>query len=292
MSAVRVKEFYHQESGTFSYVIYDLNSQDAVIIDPVYDFQQASSQITSESVETVLTFISDHQLKLHYTLETHAHADHISAAHFIKQQLATPIVIGHGITQVQANFKTVFNLKDDFLTDGSDFDLLVKEGDIINAGSLKIKVLATPGHTNDSVTYLIADCAFIGDTLFHPDTGTARCDFPGGNAKALYQSIQKILSLPSNTRLFLCHDYPSNNRKPTACTSIQAQQTENKHLANISSVDEFVKIRTDRDRSLDLPQLIIPSIQINIRAGKLPQAESNQVSYLKYPINLLTNKKD
>ena len=297
-----VKYFYHKTSGTLSYVVYDPKSLDTVVIDPVLDFKPNDATTSLEPTLPIINFINDNQLKTHFILETHAHADHLSSAYYLKEKLNDStmndttnfaskvlIAIGKGITNVQNNFKSIYNLDESFKTDGRQFDRLLEDGENLNAGSLQIQVMATPGHTNDSLTYIIGDAAFIGDTLFHPDTGSARCDFPGGNADELYSSIHKILSLPENTRLFLCHDYPKN-RDVVAETSIASHKQYNLHIKNNNSKENYIKMREERDATLGLPQLMIPSIQVNINAGKLPEKENNGVSYLKYPLNLLNKK--
>ncbi len=280
-----IQHFYHSSSGTFTYVVFDNTTKDAVVIDPVLDYQLESSTTCDSSVLPVINFIKENALTLHYVFETHAHADHVTGAQALKALFNVPVVIGKGITQVQKKFKEIYHLETAFNVEGQQFDLLVEDGQSVQAGTLTIKVLATPGHTNDSVTYLIGDAAFVGDTLFHPDIGTARCDFPGGCAADLYDSIQKILSLPKQTTLYLCHDYPPATRKPVAQTSIEYHQHENKHIKTSISKETYVALRRERDLTLDLPKLIIPSIQINIRAGKFPAPEENGVSYLKYPLN-------
>ncbi len=289
-SSLSIKHFYHAASGTLTYLVSDDNTKDSVIIDPVLDFKVHSSSTSTDSIFPIIKHIENNQLNLHYILETHAHADHLTAAQYLKKQFNCPVAIGKGITQVQKSFKPIFNLDDDFSITGEQFDLLLEDQQELNAGSITIKVMATPGHTNDSITYLIGDAAFIGDTLFHPDIGTARCDFPGGNAEELYDSIQKILSLPKETRLFLCHDYPKESRDLIAETSIDLHKKNNLHIKNNIDKATYVKMRQERDASLDLPNLIIPSIQVNIRAGELPNNEDNGVSYLKYPLNLLSKK--
>jgi glyoxylase-like metal-dependent hydrolase (beta-lactamase superfamily II) len=284
-----VKYFYHKSSGTLTYIVFDTESKDAVVIDPVLDFETSDSSTSTEPVQPVIEYIEKQQLNLHFILETHAHADHLTAAQVLKNHFNCPVIIGKGITQVQKNFKAIFNLDDDFSTQGEQFDRLVEDGQELNAGTITITVMATPGHTNDSVTYLIGDAAFIGDTLFHPDIGTARCDFPGGSANDLYNSIQKILALPEKTRLFLCHDYPKE-REAVAETSIEFHKAENLHIKNNTDKKTYINMREQRDSTLGLPSLIIPSIQVNIRAGHFPKAENNGVSYLKYPLDTLKKK--
>ncbi len=283
-----VKYFYHVKSGTFTYVVYDPDTKDAVIIDPVLAFDINSGKTSFEAVKPVIDYITEQRLQLHYVLETHAHADHISAAQCIKDKFGhVKVVIGSGIKKVQATFKSIFNFDEDFSTHGEQFDLLVDEANKFRAGSLTIDVMNTPGHTSDSVTYLIGDAAFVGDTLFYPDLGTARCDFPGGDAGELYDSIQKILALPVHTRLFLCHDYPPENREALPETSAKLHLSDNIHIAAGVDKDEYVKRRVKRDETLDLPEQLIPSIQVNIQAGRFPKPESNGISYLVWPINKL-----
>ncbi len=285
MSNVKIDSFYHCPSGTYTHVVQWHDSSDAVVIDPVLDYDAPSANTGTDALDAVTAHIEKQQLRLHYILETHAHADHLSAAAVLQQRHGGRIAIGAGITQVQETFKNLFNLKKDFNTNGVQFDLLLQDQQRIMAGSMPIDVMATPGHTSDSVTYLIDDAAFVGDTLFHPDVGTARCDFPGGEAARLYRSIQKILALPAHTRLFMCHDYPEH-REATPQTSIAAQKQHNIHVRSGVSEDEFVRMREKRDRTLGMPDLIIPSIQINIAAGEFPAPEDNGVSYLKLPLNL------
>lgn len=286
-SSVKVEAFLDKTSNTFSYVVFDSSNQ-AIVIDPVLEFDYASGTTDTQGADAIIAFITDNQLTLNWILETHAHADHLSAAPHIKRQLGAPIAIGEHITDVQAIFKRVYNLDKTFLPDGTDFDRLLKGGDTIQAGTMTVRVLHTPGHTPADLTYLINDtCAFVGDTLFYPDLGTARCDFPGGSAHRLYQSIQTLFQLPDTTQVFICHDYPPETRDYQYQTTIGAQKQQNVHVGQQASESDFVQLREARDATLDMPKLIIPSIQVNIRAGHLPEPEDNDTVYLKIPLNRL-----
>jgi glyoxylase-like metal-dependent hydrolase (beta-lactamase superfamily II) len=235
----------------------------------------------------VVDYVNEHKLKVEWILETHAHADHVSAATYLKKQLGGKIAIGDRITQVQKVFKGIFNLETEFKEDGSQFDRLLVSDEEFKVGELVGKVLFVPGHTPACVAYQFGDAVFVGDTMFMPDVGTARCDFPGGDARTLYASTHKILSLPAETRLFMCHDYPPNNRPVSFETTVAEQSAKNIHVHNGITVDQFVEMRTKRDANLEMPVLILPAVQINIRAGKLPPKEANGVSYLKIPLNAL-----
>jgi len=287
MSDLRIKHFYHQPTGTLSYVVSDHRSRKAAIIDPVLGFSMVSGRTDPGPARQLLDYLAEHGLELEWVLETHAHADHLSAAQLIKREAGGKVGIGEGICKVQAHFQGVFNLKSPFRPDGSQFDRLFADGDVFMLGGIECRVLDTPGHTSDSITYLIGDAAFVGDSLFMPDFGTARCDFPGGDAALLYDSIQRLFSLPAGTRLFMCHDYPPESRGLRYEVTIGEQQQSNIHVGGGKSRDEFVRMRTERDATLNLPALIVPSIQVNIRAGLLPDAEDNKVSYLKVPLDLL-----
>ncbi|HQT80797.1 MAG: MBL fold metallo-hydrolase [Ferrovum sp. 37-45-19] len=280
-----VKSFFDPGTWTYSYVVYSSRDLHCVIIDPVLNFQQESGHITYESADELLNFIRSERLVVDYILETHAHADHLSAGHYIQEETTAPIAIGEKITEVQKVFKSIFNFSHDFPTDGSDFNYLLKDKDVLNFGELSLEVLSVPGHTPACMAYKIGDTIFVGDTLFMPDVGTARCDFPGGDAKQLYHSVQKILSYPDDTLLYLCHDYPPPNRQTLQHKStVKEQKEKNIHLHSGVSETEFVTIRNNRDKTLTLPKLIFPAIQLNIRAGKIPTPESNGVSYLKIPL--------
>ncbi|WHI52813.1 MBL fold metallo-hydrolase [Microbulbifer sp. MLAF003] len=252
------------------------------------NFDVASGRTGSQGAEEIVSFIRDKRLTLEWILETHAHADHLSAAPFLREQLGGRIAIGDQICQVQKIFRDVFNLEREFLADGSQFDHLFKDDDTFKVGALEARVMYSPGHTPADMVWLIGDALFVGDTLFMPDVGSARCDFPGGDATQLYQSARKILSLPEETRMFMCHDYPPKGKRDYQFeTSVGIQRRENIHLRDGVSEEEFVEIRKKRDASLNMPKLIIPSVQVNIRAGQMPPAESNGTVYLKVPLNQL-----
>ncbi len=280
-----VKAFFHADSATWSYVVSNPQSGAAAVIDPVLDFDAASGKTATDSAALILAYVREHRLQVEWILETHAHADHISSAPWLAGQLRAKVAIGQGITTVQSTFKSVFNLEPGFAIDGSQFDRLLREGDELELGKLRIKVIATPGHTSDSMSYLIGDALFVGDTMFMPDVGTARCDFPGGDAAQLYHSIRKLMTLPKNTRVFVCHDYPGGERDIQSQTSIADQEHSNVHIHAGVSEEKFVDVRQARDKTLAVPNLIFASIQMNIRAGHKPPPESNGRSYLKIPLD-------
>lgn len=280
-----VEAFRDPLTSTFSYVVYDAPGGHAAIVDPVLDYDAASARTRTILADRLLAFTRKHGLKVEWILETHAHADHLSAGGYLRDQLGAKLAIGRGIITVQERFKQLFNLDQDFVADGSQFDHLFSEGERFAIGGLSGHALATPGHTDDSLTYVIGDAAFIGDTLFAPDVGTARCDFPGGNAHKLYDSIQRIFALPAQTRVFLCHDYPPADREPAAQTSVAAEEASNVHVRKGVSEADFVKMRTERDASLPEPKLILPALQVNIRGGRLPPPDGNGISYLRLPLN-------
>jgi glyoxylase-like metal-dependent hydrolase (beta-lactamase superfamily II) len=280
-----VVPFFHAGTNTYAYVVSDPASGAAAIVDPVLDFDQKSGRTATLFADALVAHVHERRLDPKWILETHAHADHLSAGAYLKEQLGAPLAIGLGIVDVQRHFKKVFNLGDEFQADGAAFDRLFRDGDTFMLGTIECRVLATPGHTPDSVTYVIGDAAFIGDTLFAPDVGSARCDFPGGDARALYGSIQKILALPETTRLCLAHDYPPQGRQPRALVTVPEQRA-NIHVAD-KDEEAYVLLRETRDKSLAHPQLIIPAIQVNIRGGRLPPADENGVSYLRVPLNAL-----
>lgn len=293
MANLAIKAFFEPETETYSYVISCVTRSIAAIIDPVLDFDAKSGHTSSKFADQLITYIKQEKLTVDWILETHAHADHLSAAHYLKQQLGGKIAIGEKITQVQAIFKQLFNLEQAFATDGRQFDHLFKDNEEFNIGNLTAKVMLVAGHTPADVAYHIEDAVFIGDSLFMPDVGTARCDFPQGDAQTLYQSIKKILALPDQTRLFMCHDYPPIQRKEYCYVSTVKEQKENNiHIRQGISQEQFVEMRQQRDASLAMPRLIIPAIQINIRAGAFPPAENNGVTYLKMPLNFLGRKTD
>lgn len=279
-----VTPFFHTPSGTFTYLVHAPDGKEALIIDPVLDFDPASARISSETVDAILAYVEDQDLSLVWALETHIHADHVSAAHYLRNKLGVSIGAGDHIPAIQSTFSAAYNLPYPFATDGSQFTHLFNSGETLEAAGLAVQVLSTPGHTPACVSYLIGDAIFVGDTLFRPDFGTARCDFPGGDAKTLYSSIETILALPDETRVFLCHDYPADGQAPISETSVGEQKALNVHVAG-KSRDEFVHLREERDAGLALPDLLLPSIQLNMRAGELPPAEENGVAYLKVPLN-------
>lgn len=282
---IQVESFFHDATSTFSHVAADPDSRQAAIIDSVLDFDYKSGRTGTESADRLIAWLSDNGYQAEWILETHAHADHLSASMYLREKLGAKIGIGEGITAVQKTFAKVFNLADDFRPDGSQFDHLFRDNEEIRIGTICGRVMHTPGHTNDSLTYVFGDAAFVGDTMFMPDFGTGRCDFPGGDARLLYQSIQKIYELADDTRLFLCHDYPPPGREKCCATTIGEEKKHNIHVNESSSVDQFVKMRNAKDAQLGMPALILPAIQVNIRAGALPESEDNGTSYLKLPLD-------
>ena len=284
-----VHSFFHQDSNTICHVVREPEGRRCAIIDAVLDYDQAAGRTHTEFADQVAAFVREHDLAVEWILETHAHADHLSAAPYLRQQLGGRIGIGAHITDVQRLFKDLFNLEKTFNTDGSQFDHLFEEGERFAIGALEGHVLYTPGHTPACITYVIGDAAFVGDTLFMPDAGTARADFPGGDAHQLFRSTRRILhELPDETRLFMCHDYKAPGRdKYRWETTVGEERRHNIHVREGRSEDEFVAMRTARDKTLGMPRLILPSIQVNMRAGHLPEPESNGTRYLKLPLNLL-----
>jgi glyoxylase-like metal-dependent hydrolase (beta-lactamase superfamily II) len=287
MSALSVTAFFDEATFTVTYVAADPGSAQAAIIDPVLDYDPASGRTSTASADRVIAFARDNGLTVDWILETHVHADHLTAAPYLKEQLGGRIAIGRHVAAVQDTFKDVFNIED-LATDGTQFDHLFGDGDEFKVGSIAGSIIGTPGHTPACITYVVGDAAFVGDTLFMPDFGTARTDFPGGDAGMLYDSIQKILALPDDTRLFMCHDYKAPGRDEFCWETTVAEQRENNiHINGNVSRDEYVAMREGRDAELGMPKLIIPSIQVNVRAGHLPDAESNGVRYLKVPLDSL-----
>ena len=280
-----VESFYDPPTATFSHVVYDREGGHAAIVDPVMDFDPASAHTTFDSAQRLLDFVAKQRLTVEWILETHAHADHLSAAAWLRDRTGAKVAIGRGICGVQAQFKTMFGLEDSFPVDGRQFDHLFADGDTFAIGDLSGRVIATPGHTADSLSYVIGDAVFIGDTMFAPDTGTARADFPGGDAATLYRSIRRLFELPGETRVFLCHDYPPDGREPRAQTTIAAQREHNVHLGGEVAEEAFVRMREARDARLPVPRLILPALQVNIRGGDLPPPEPNGVRYLRLPLN-------
>lgn len=282
-----VQAFFDNATNTVSYIVHDPVTKKAAIIDPVLDFTPRDGRVTTASSDALLSAAKAQGLEIVYLLETHAHADHLSAAHHLRDMTGAPVVIGDHITQVQTIFATLFEA-DDVIPDGSQFDRLVAEGDSLSLGSLKIDVMHTPGHTPACLTYVIGDAAFVGDTLFMPDYGTARVDFPGGNAETLYASIRKILSLPAETRIFVGHDYlPAGRSDYRWETSVAEQRAANIHVHDGISESDFVAMRTARDKTLEAPLLILPSLQVNIRAGAMPPASPGGHVYFRIPVNAL-----
>ncbi|HEX5959867.1 MAG TPA: MBL fold metallo-hydrolase [Rhodanobacteraceae bacterium] len=278
-----VESFFHGDTGTWTHVAHD--GEVAAIIDPVLDYDAAAARTGCASADAVLACVRERALRVAWILETHAHADHLSAAGYLHDALQAPVAIGRGIVAVQAHFKQVFGLGGDFVADGSQFDRLLDDGETLAVGALTLRTLATPGHTCDSLAYVAGDAAFIGDTLFAPDVGTARCDFPGGDGDALYASIRRILALPEATRLFLCHDYPPPARGPRRETTIACQLQENVHVGGGVGERAFVARRRARDATLPVPRLLLPALQVNIRAGRLPPPDPDGHVYLRLPVN-------
>src|SRR5512139_910499 len=274
-----VTPFHHAGTGTWSYVVADPATATAAIIDPVLDYDWKSGRTGTASADAVAAHCRDRGLQVRWILETHAHADHLSAAQHLRAILGGQVAIGAGIRSVQQTFKRLFGLGD-FVPDGHQFDRLLEEDEQLPLGELSIRVLGTPGHTSDSISYVVGDAAFIGDTLFMPDGGSARCDFPGGDADELYRSVQKIFALPAETRIFVCHDYSPGGRAPLCQTSVAEQRRANIHIRDGVDAASFVNLRTQRDATLDVPNLIIPSVQVNIRAGHLPPPDADGVQYL------------
>jgi len=282
-----VTAFFDEPTFTYSYVIQDPDSSSCAIVDSVLDFDYAAGKTDTRSAEAILTFIAEQGLTVEWILETHVHADHLSAAPFLQEKTGAKLGIGAHITTVQDTFGKAFNAGTEFARDGSQFDALFNDGDSIRIGTLEGKAMHTPGHTPACMTYVFGDAAFVGDTLFMPDYGTARCDFPGGDAHILFQSIQKVFTLPDETRLFMCHDYKAPGRDEYAYeTTVAEERTHNIHVHEGINEADFVRMRTERDATLDMPRLILPSVQVNMRAGKMPPAEGNGQVYLKVPIDL------
>jgi glyoxylase-like metal-dependent hydrolase (beta-lactamase superfamily II) len=284
-----VEAFFDTATGAVSYVVYDERGGHAAIVDPVLDYEPRSGRANTVSADRIAAFVHAQDLRVDWILETHAHADHLSAAHYLKKIVGGRIGIGSRIRHVQEAFKSLFNLGTEFRADGTQFDHLFAEDERFAIGKLSAQALFVPGHTPTDMAYRIADergdVVFVGDTMFMPDVGTARCDFPGGDARTLYRSIKKLLSLPGETRLYMCHDYPPSQRPAAWQTTVTAQRRHNIHVHDGVDENAFVAMREARDATLDMPLLIIPAIQVNIRAGALPASESNGVSYLKIPIN-------
>lgn len=281
---MKIKSFYEPESGTWTHLLADVSSKIAAIIDPVWVYDPVSGLADSAFIETVLDAVADLGCQVEWVLETHAHADHLTAADLVRRRTGARIACSRGIRDVQETFAAVFNMSD-MATDGSQFDRLLVEGDMLKVGGLEVRVIETPGHTADSVSYLAEDAVFVGDTLFAPAFGTARCDFPGGDAGRLYDSIARIHALPDDTRIFLCHDYPKAGQEPVCSVTVAESRRDNVHVGAGKSRESFVAMRRSRDAQLGLPRLILPSLQVNILAGAPPAPDGNGVTYLRTPFN-------
>ncbi|MDZ4308111.1 MBL fold metallo-hydrolase [Allopontixanthobacter sp.] len=278
--------FFDEATNTISYVVHDPKSGEAAIIDSVLDYEAASGRTSNGSADRIAEYVTSNNLKVMWLIETHAHADHISAAPYLQEKLGGKLAIGREIIRVQDVFGKLFNAGTDFERDGSQFDKLFDDGETFTVGELEGIALHVPGHTPADMAFIIGDAAFVGDTIFMPDFGTARADFPGGDARQLFQSIRRLLSLPGETRLFLCHDYKAPGRDDYAWeTTVRQQREGNVHVRDGTTEDEFVAMRTARDKTLPMPNLIMPSVQVNIRGGRLPEPEANGVSYIKIPVN-------
>lgn len=284
-TSITTQAFFDAETWTVTYVVSDTVTRHAAIIDPVLDYDFKSGQTSTVSADQVLAYLKEQGLQVDWILETHAHADHLSGAHCLKERVGGRIAIGENIRAVQSTFKAVFNLGPSFLPDGRQFDHLFKDGETFLIGNVEATAILVPGHTPADMAYRIEDSVFVGDTLFMPDVGTARADFPGGDAHALYRSIHKILALPLETKMFVCHDYPPATRAPHWQTTVGEQRTSNIHVRDGISEDEFVAMRTARDATLGMPTLILPAIQVNVRAGDMPPPENNGIRYLKIPVS-------
>lgn len=282
-----VTAFFDEPTNTVSYVVKDPGSNACAIVDSVLDYDPAAGHTSTESADAIIAFVEGNGLKVEWILETHVHADHLSAAPYLKQKLGGRMGIGFNITVVQNTFGKIFNAGTEFARDGSQFDHLFTDGETFTIGGLTGQTMHTPGHTPACMTYVIGDAAFVGDTMFMPDYGTARADFPGGDARVLYRSIRRVLSLPGETRLFLCHDYKAPGRDDYRWeTTVAEERANNVHVHDGISEDTFVAMRTARDATLKMPRLILPSVQVNMRAGRMPPAEDNGVAYLKVPLNV------
>ncbi|MGB4118107.1 MAG: MBL fold metallo-hydrolase [Polaromonas sp.] len=287
---ISTQAFFDSTTWTVTYVVSCNATGKAAIIDPVLDYDFKSGRTSTTSTDQVLAYLKAQDLTVDWILETHAHADHLSGAHYLKEQVGGRIAIGENIRAVQSTFKAVFNLGTDFPTDGRQFDHLFKDGDVFKIGDVDAVAMLVPGHTPADMAYRIEDVIFVGDTLFMPDVGTARADFPGGDAHALYRSIQKVLALPPETKIFVCHDYPPASRQAQWQTTVAEQRAKNIHVHDGVTEEQFVAMRAARDATLEMPSLIIPAIQVNVRAGEMPAPEANGIRYLKVPLNALGAK--
>ena len=287
---ISTQAFFDPHTWTVTYVVAIFPTRHAAIIDPVLDYDFKSGRTSTTSADQVLAYLKAQDLTVEWILETHAHADHLSGAHYLKEQVGGRIAIGENIRAVQSTFKAVFNLGADFSTDGRQFDHLFKDGEVFKIGNAEAVAMLVPGHTPADMAYRIEDSIFVGDTLFMPDVGTARADFPGGDAHALYRSIHKVLALPSETKIFVCHDYPPLSRAAQWQTTVAEQRAKNIHVHDGVTEAQFVAMRTARDATLEMPSLLIPAIQVNVRAGDMPTPEANGIRYLKVPLNALGRK--
>jgi glyoxylase-like metal-dependent hydrolase (beta-lactamase superfamily II) len=279
--------FFDRSTSTVSYVVSDNATRAAAVIDPVLDFDFKSGRTSTRAVDQILDYLRKSELKVDWILETHAHADHLSAARYLQERVGGRVAIGEHIREVQATFKKLFNLERSFLPDGSQFDYLFKDGETFLIGEVEARAILVPGHTPADMAYLIEDSVFVGDTLFMPDVGTARADFPGGDAATLYRSIRRLLELPPQTRIYVCHDYPPEGREPKWETTVAEQRAKNIHVRDGITEEGFVSMRKARDATLEVPTLILPSIQVNVRAGQMPPPDDNGVAYLRIPVNAL-----
>jgi glyoxylase-like metal-dependent hydrolase (beta-lactamase superfamily II) len=287
MSSPWVTGIHDPATGTITYIAADRTQRRAAVIDPVWDFEPKSGRLSTRSADRLSAFLEQEKLALDWILETHVHADHLSAAQLLKHRFGAPIAIGRKVSVVQRRFADLYGIEGELRADGSQFDRLFEDGDRFSIGGIEAKVMHTPGHTPACISYVMGDAAFVGDTLFMPDSGTARCDFPGGDARTLYRSIQRLLALPEETRIFVGHDYGGDGRQPVWESSVREQRAANIHIGGERDEDGFVRLREERDRTLEAPTLILPALQVNIRAGVLPQAERNGTVYLKIPVNRL-----
>lgn len=286
-SRTAVKAFFDPHTGTVSFVVSDNATACAAIVDPVLDFDMRSGSVATTGADALLAYVAQHHLTVQWILETHAHADHISGARYLQARVGGRIAVGNRIREVQATFKKLYNLERSFLPDGSQFDHLFKDGETFRIGEAEATAMLVPGHTPADMAYLIDDSVFVGDTLFMPDVGSARADFPGGEAHQLYRSMHRLLALPPETTMYVCHDYPPASRPARWQTTVAEQKALNIHVRDGITEDEFVAMRQARDATLEVPTLILPSIQVNVRAGHLPPADENGVSYLRIPLNTL-----
>ena len=282
-----IKHFFDAPTFTFTYVVHDPETKLGVVIDPVLNYEPAAGKCTTESVNHLVNYVESENISIEYLLETHIHADHLSGTRALKNAIGGKVGIGSQVVQIQETFADVFNVESSFAADGSQFDVLFEDDESFTVGKLRFKVWHTPGHTPACVSYLVEDSIFVGDTLFMPDYGTARTDFPAGSAQNLYHSIQRILSLPDQTRIFLCHDYGTESR-PEVCeqTNVEAEKLHNIHIGHLTSEEQFIEMREARDAKLSTPALLYPSVQFNMRSANFPSAEKNGVEYFKIPLTL------